>query len=115
VDGKQPRIRQFEGEHIHFVLGQQDDAELLARISDEHAPRGWDLVIDDCSHVGALARASFLALFPRVRRGGYYVIGDWATGYWDEWSDGVRFDRNQHRRCAEPIISRAILSGCPAL
>jgi len=77
---------------IRLYRGGQHDTELLDRIARECAPEGFDVIIDDCSHVGELARASFWHLFENhLKPGGLYVIEDWGTGYWDFWDDGVRY------------------------
>ena len=79
---------------IRFYQGVQQDTELLDRVARECAPEGFDVIIDDCSHVGYLARASFRHLFERhLKPGGLYVIEDWGTGYWDSWPDGVGYRR----------------------
>jgi hypothetical protein len=63
--------------------------ELLDRIGRERAPHGFDIVIDDASHIGWQARRSFWHLLAHhVRPGGIYAIEDWGTGYWDDWPDG---------------------------
>ena len=70
------RVRAYEGE--------QQDTEPLDRIARENAPDGFDIIIDDCAHIGVLARASFRHLFDNhLKSGGVYVIEDWGTGYWD--------------------------------
>jgi SAM-dependent methyltransferase len=77
---------------IRIYQGGQQDTELLDRIARECAPEGFDVIIDDCSHVGHLARASFWHLFDKhLKPGGLYVIEDWGTGYWDFWPDGIRY------------------------
>lgn len=77
---------------IKTYVGGQDDPDLLDRIRAECAPEGFDLIIDDCAHIGSLASASFWHLYPRhLRPGGIYVVEDWGTGYWDSWSDGRHF------------------------
>lgn len=77
---------------IRLYRGGQQDTALLDRIARECAPEGFDVIIDDCSHVGELARVSFWHLFERhLKPGGLYVIEDWGTGYWDFWPDGVRY------------------------
>jgi len=77
---------------IRVYTGGQQDTALLDRIARECAPEGFDVVIDDCSHVGELARVSFWHLFEHhLKPGGLYVIEDWGTGYWDFWPDGVRY------------------------
>jgi len=45
----------------------------------------YDIIIDDCSHVGSLSRQSFNHLFHNnLKPGGLYVIEDWQTGYRDK-------------------------------
>lgn len=75
------RIKTFEG--------RQDDVQLLTRIRRDEAPLGFDIVIDDCSHLGEPSRTSFWHLFrEHLRPGGIYCIEDWGTGYWSAWPDG---------------------------
>jgi hypothetical protein len=88
---------------IAIYQGMQQDTALLRRIADETAPNGFDIIIDDCSHIGVLARESFWYLFENhLRSGGWYVIEDWGTGYWDEWVDGVGY-RNVPKRFSPPL------------
>ena len=84
VDDPSGRIRTY--------FGQQQDTDMLDRIAAETAPGGFDVIIDDCSHIGELTRISFWHLFDKhLKPGGLYVIEDWSTGYWDSWFDGVSF------------------------
>ena len=77
---------------IRVYQGRQQDTALLDRIARQTAPDGFDVIIDDCSHVGELTRVSFWHLFDRhLKPGGLYVIEDWSTGYWDSWPDGVGY------------------------
>jgi|CXWL01.1.fsa_nt_gi SAM-dependent methyltransferase len=77
---------------IRVYAGQQQDTDLLDRIAKENAPNGFDIVIDDCSHIASLARMSFRHLFDsHLKNGGFYVIEDWGAGYWDGWPDGSRY------------------------
>jgi len=77
---------------IQTYQGVQQDTELLDRIGAEAAPEGFDIIIDDCSHIGVLSRVSFWHLFDNhLKSGGIYVIEDWGTGYWDHWVDGIRY------------------------
>ena len=77
---------------IRTYCGQQQDTDLLDQIARETAPDGFDVIIDDCSHIGELTRISFWHLFDNyLKPGGLYVIEDWSTGYWDSWFDGVGF------------------------
>jgi predicted O-methyltransferase YrrM len=57
----------------------QADREGVGRLVDmSFGNNSLDLVIDDASHLGPQTRASFEALFPRLREGGLYVIEDWS-------------------------------------
>ena len=88
----EPANFEDESGRIRVYRGEQQDTALLDRVARECAPEGFDIIIDDCSHVGALTRASFWHLFDRhLKPGGLYVIEDWGTGYWDSWVDGVRY------------------------
>lgn len=81
---------------IRAYQGMQQDTALLDRIARENAPEGFDIIIDDCAHIGVLARESFWHLFEHhLKRGGIYVIEDWGTGYWDGWLDGVSYRRGR--------------------
>jgi predicted O-methyltransferase YrrM len=67
--------------HVHYGVDQADGLK-LGRIVDKHLEgRPLDLVVDDASHLVAPTRASFNALFPRLRPGGLYVIEDWAWAH----------------------------------
>lgn len=68
---------------IKTVMGSQDDAELLRRLSESEGP--FDIVIDDGSHQSAHVIASFLALFPLLAEHGIYVVEDTQTSYWQEF------------------------------
>ncbi len=65
-----------------FGLDQGDRAALTAFIDENLPDGGFDLVIDDASHVLGPTRTSFEILFPRLRPGGLYVVEDWNSD-WD--------------------------------
>jgi cephalosporin hydroxylase len=58
----------------------QMDAAGLSTIAGEHGP--FDVIIDDASHQTAETQHCFDVLWPHVAVGGYYVVEDWAVGYW---------------------------------
>lgn len=77
---------------IRVYQGSQQDKELLDRIALEQAPEGFNVVIDDCSHIGRVTRTSFWHLFNNhLKPGGIYVIEDYGAGYMDECPDGRRY------------------------
>ena len=84
----------FSGyQNIVFAVGDQRSAEQLNEICAIHAPGGLDIIIDDASHYGSWSLASYSILYPHLNRGGLYIVEDWATGYWDDWPDGSRFQQ----------------------
>lgn len=65
------------------------------------APEGFDIIIDDASHIGELTRIAFWHLFDNhLKPGGLYVIEDRGTGYWDDWPDGKSISLSR------PAVSR---------
>ncbi len=77
------------GARVHIVAGDHTDAALLAHLRTKHAPDGFDVIIDDGSHLGVTTARSLQALYvDHLRSGGLYVIEDWGTGYAPSWSDG---------------------------
>jgi hypothetical protein len=56
-----------------------------------------DIIIDDCSHISPLTIKSFELLFPKLERGGLYIIEDTHSSYWDEIAtDGTNFGGGNH-------------------
>ena len=82
LDGA-PRVFQYQG--------QQDDYQLLQEIVDKHGP--FDIIIDDASHRRGPTQNSYFFLKDYLKSGGFYVIEDWGTGYWDSSRgfDGVQY------------------------
>jgi hypothetical protein len=81
-----------ESGRIHIYKGYQQDPKVLDHIAAEMAPDGFDVIIDDASHVGEYTAASFWHLFPNhLKPGGIYVIDDWSCGYWSHWPDGHEY------------------------
>lgn len=80
-------------ERIQVFEGSQADPGFLSHVADETAPDGFDIIIDDASHIGELTKIAFWHLFDNhLKPGGLYIIEDWGTGYWDGWPDGKSLD-----------------------
>ena len=61
-------------------------------MADATAPEGFDIIIDDGSHIGEATRNTFWHLFEHhLKPGGLYAIEDWGTGYLDDFPDGRKF------------------------
>ena len=75
-------------ERIKVFSGSQQDENFLTSVA-KNAPGGFDIIIDDASHIGKLTQTSFWHLFENhLKPGGIYAIEDWGTGYWGDWPDG---------------------------
>ena len=90
--------QRFEtGERIQVFQGDQADKAFLSKVANRTAPDGFDIIIDDASHIGELTKATFWHLFDRhLKPGGLYAIEDWGTGYLDDFPDGRNSNRS-HR------------------
>ncbi|GFE71281.1 hypothetical protein CFPU101_38910 [Chroococcus sp. FPU101] len=93
IDLKLPDVTELaKEERIHLFEGNQVDTDFLSKVANQIAPEGFDIIIDDASHIGALTKISFWHLFDNhLKPSGVYVIEDWGTGYWDDWPDGKTF------------------------
>lgn len=100
-------------ERIHIYEGSQADPKFLSRVASEIAPDGFDIIIDDASHIGDLTKIAFWHLFDNhLKPGGLYVIEDWGTGYWDDWSDGKSLDLEAY---LQPRLKQTFLAWLPWL
>jgi hypothetical protein len=78
-------------ERIHLLQADQTDTTAIGNFLQSHGVDSIDIIIDDCAHVGFLAKQSFWYLYNSfLKPGGYYVIEDWGVGYWDTWPDGAK-------------------------
>lgn len=98
VDADLSGARIGDSTRIELFEGKQDDAAFLHEVALRIAPDGFDLIVDDASHIAKPSAASFRALYDaRLKRGGWYVIEDWATGYLGDWPDGKKPSRWRSR------------------
>lgn len=83
----------FENEErIQIFQGSQGHEGFLDYVAATAAPGGFDIVIDDASHIGYLSKRTFWLLFDKyLKPSGLYAIEDWGTGYWGDWPDGKTF------------------------
>ena len=76
---------------IRVFQGDQGNAAQMDAIASEASPSGFNIIIDDASHIGTLTAATFQTLFCKhLKPGGFYAIEDWGTGYWESYPDGSR-------------------------
>lgn len=72
----------WNGPHdrYRFVLGNQGDGSFWEKFTGE-VGSGWDVIIDDGSHVSLDILTTWNSLWPRVNPGGFYAIEDLGVGY----------------------------------
>lgn len=68
--------------HTHCGVDQADAPVLRELMQREFGDERLDAIIDDASHRYGPTKASFQALFPRLRTGGRYFIEDWGWAHW---------------------------------
>lgn len=84
----------LEEYRIKIFRGSQVDFEFLETISKEMGD--LDIIIDDGSHVNGHVIETFKYLFPKLIKGGVYVIEDTQTSYWPDYGgDSSNFDNKQ--------------------
>ena len=77
----------FCEERIDIRCCDQTDSESLHRLSSEYG--GFDIVIDDGSHLNEHVIKTFCVLFPLLRPHGIYAIEDTQTAYWPTMGGGI--------------------------
>jgi len=82
IDQESARVA---GVDFAVEIGDQQDAEFLARVADRHGP--FDIVIDDGGHSMRQQITSVDVLFPLIADGGVYIVEDCHTSYWPEYAD----------------------------
>jgi len=108
LDMRDPSKPVAEG--VTFYRGSQSDTALLTKIAGDTAPAGFDIIIDDCSHIGEWSRVSFWHLFEHhLKPGGIYVLEDWGTGFLPDWPDGRALPRDFRHRRSVRGAGRAVL------
>jgi len=91
IDRSLPEHFQPE-QRIQIFEGSQGDKAFLSKVANTTAPDGFDIIIDDASHIGEKTRITFWHLFDHhLKPGGLYAIEDWGTGYLDDFPDGRTF------------------------
>ena len=99
------------GDRIQVFEGSQSDERFLSEVANRTAPEGFDIIIDDASHIGELTRRTFLHLFDRhLKPGGLYAIEDWCTGYWDDFPDGKALNLRNLLGSQNPVATSTALA-----
>lgn len=70
---------ELQDKRIKVFQGSQNDPTFLREVSQDIG--GYDIIIDDGSHVSEHILTSLNSLFPFLKDGGFYVIEDLQTAY----------------------------------
>lgn len=71
----------LDGWRITTLKGSQDDPDFLKQVVERMG--GVDIIIDDGSHINQHVITTFGYLFPFLSDGGWYIIEDTQTSYWN--------------------------------
>lgn len=99
-----PRCVASATNRIDVTIGSQADSEViqntLAKCKD-----GFDVIIDDGSHINELTVKSFQFLYDSLKPSGYYIIEDLGCSYLEEQLEnhinigqwpGMKYNKNVH-------------------
>ncbi|RAI85583.1 class I SAM-dependent methyltransferase [Algoriphagus yeomjeoni] len=79
---------QLNQHRIKTFKGSQIDSGFLNQVVSE--VETFDIIIDDGSHISSHVIFTFEYLFPFLTPGGFYVIEDLQTSYWEEYNGGFQ-------------------------
>jgi hypothetical protein len=85
-----PRCRQFEGDAVSVMIGDQADRDFLSQVRARFPH--VDIVIDDGGHTMAQQITSFEELYPHLQPHGVYLCEDLHTSYYPPYGGGYRRD-----------------------
>jgi hypothetical protein len=77
----------FREKRIDIHQCDQTSKEALSQLANKYG--GFDIIIDDGSHINDHVIKTFHILFPLLRPGGIYAVEDIQTSYWPMWGGGI--------------------------
>lgn len=83
-----PACHRFENDRTRIFIGEQQNLAFLDKVVE--ASKGFDVVIDDGSHINAFTLASFGHLWPAIHSAGIYIIEDLANSYTKDLGADIR-------------------------
>lgn len=82
----EPRVAELTEAGIEVLVGDQSDPDFLASLVERYG--GFDIVLDDGSHLPEHQIASITHLWPHLAMGGLYVVEDLHSNYWSAYGAG---------------------------
>lgn len=77
----------YQEPQIFTECGSQTDINFLQRVIEKHGRP--DIIIDDGSHVQTDILKTIPFLFNSLNEGGYYIVEDLHTAYWNSHEGGI--------------------------
>ena len=81
----------YNTERTKIFIGSQNDKSLIDDIKSKYQG-GFDIIIDDASHINKLTLESFNLLYDSIKPGGFYVIEDTHCCYGHKWFNNFTND-----------------------
>ena len=85
IDINDAQFEEYKRPRLHLEKVDQGNSVELTRYAMYNGP--WSIIIDDGSHVASHQCTSFKVLWEYLKVGGYYVIEDTHSAYWDHLVD----------------------------
>ena len=80
-----PRCLEYKYEgNAQVIMGDQNSPEFWDEFLDKHT--GFDIIIDDGSHIMEHQVLTLQKTFPHLKEGGAYICEDTHTSYWPRWN-----------------------------
>jgi SAM-dependent methyltransferase len=80
-----PRCLEYKYEgNAQVIMGDQNSPEFWDEFLDKHT--GFDIIIDDGSHIMEHQVLTLQKTFPHLKEGGTYICEDTHTSYWPRWN-----------------------------
>jgi cephalosporin hydroxylase len=98
----------FNEPRVKFFIGDQTDEKFLSKLNDNSG--GFDIIIDDASHISPYTIKSFQILYPLLNFGGLYIIEDLHVCTLPEYLpygiDAITFLKNQNLKSFNLISNK---------
>jgi hypothetical protein len=82
-----PECQKHAHDNIDVHIGSQDNEEFLMEVAETYG--GFDIVLDDGSHINSHVIKTFDTLYSRVSPNGVYLVEDMHTSYWPKFGGGL--------------------------
>ena len=85
IDINDTRFNKYDRKRLVLDNVDQGDKKALVKYGNRKGP--WRVIIDDGSHINSHQKLTFETLWDYVEPGGYYIVEDTHTSYWEHMID----------------------------